>query len=41
MPAAYSSKTIRGIETNFGRVVENQKLINLVQLNWKMTSSLR
>ena len=28
-PAAHNSKTIHGIEMNFGRVVENNKLINL------------
>ena len=27
---AYNSKTIRGIEMKFGRIVENYKLINLV-----------
>ena len=30
VPAAHNSKTIRGIEMKFGRVVENYKLINLV-----------
>ena len=41
VPAAHSSKAIHGIEVKFGRIVENQKLINLVQLNWKKTSLLR
>ena len=30
VPAAYNSKTIHGFEMEFGRVVENQKLINSV-----------
>ena len=30
VPAAHNSKTIRGIEMKFGRIVENYKLINLV-----------
>ena len=30
VPAAHISKTIHHIEPKFGRVVENQKLINLV-----------
>ena len=34
VPAAHNSKTIRGFEMKFGRVVENHKLINLVQFNW-------
>ena len=32
-PAAHNSKTIRGIEMKFGKVVENHKLINLVYFN--------
>ena len=32
VPAAHNSKTIHGIETKFGTVVENHKLINLVYL---------
>ena len=40
MPAAQNSKTIHGIEMKFGRIVENYNLINLVYLNWQMTSSL-
>ena len=40
-PAAHNSKIIHGIEMKFGRVVESRKLINLVQFNWRMTSSLR
>ena len=36
--AAYNSKTIHGIKMKFGRVVENDKLINLVLFNWQMTS---
>ena len=30
VPAAHNSKTVRGIEMKFVRVVENHKLINLV-----------
>ena len=30
VPAAHNSKTIHGIGMEFGRVVENHKLINLV-----------
>ena len=30
MPTAYNSKTVRGIEMKFGRVVDNHKLINEV-----------
>ena len=30
MPAAHNSKTIRGIEMKFGKVVETRKLLNLV-----------
>ena len=32
------TKTIHGIEMKFDRVVENHKLIHLVQFNWQMTS---
>ena len=32
--AAHKSKTIHGIDIKFGRVVENHKLINLVEFNW-------
>ena len=39
MPVAHNSKTIHGIEMRFGRIVENHKLINLVQFNWQMMSS--
>ena len=39
MSAANSSKTITDIEMQFGGVVENHKLINLVQDNWNVTSS--
>ena len=39
VPAANSSKTITDIEIQFGGVVENHKLINLVQDNWNVTSS--
>ena len=38
MPAAHNSKAVRGIGMKFGRVVKNHKLINLVLLNWQMTS---
>ena len=38
MPAAYNSKNIHGIKMKFGRVVENDKLINLVLFNWQMMS---
>ena len=41
VPAAHNSKTIHGIEMKFGRVIENHKLIHLVQFNWQMTSLLR
>ena len=41
MPAAHNSKTLNGIGTKFGRIVENHKLINLVKFNWQMTSALR
>ena len=41
VPAAHNAKTIHDIKMKFGRVVENHKLINLVQFNWQMTSSLR
>ena len=41
MPAAHNSKTIHVVEMKFGRVVGNHKLINLVQFNKQMTSSLR
>ena len=41
MPAAHNAKTIHDIKMKFDRVVENHKLINLVQFNWQMTSSLR
>ena len=40
VPAAHNSKTVHGIGIKFGRVVENRKLINLVQFNWQMTSLL-
>ena len=40
MPAAYISKTINGIEINFGKVVEKQR-INLLLFNWQMTPPLR
>ena len=30
VPTAHNSKTIHGIEMNFGRVVEKHKVINLV-----------
>ena len=41
MPAVHNFKTIYGIEMKFGRVVENHKLVNLVQFNWQIASSLR
>ena len=40
MTAAYNSKTIQDIEIKFGGIVENCKVINLVLLNWRVTSSL-
>ena len=30
VPTAHNSKTVHGIETKFGRIIENHKLINLV-----------
>ena len=41
MPADCNFKTIHGIKMKFGAIVESDKLINLVQFNWKMTSTLR
>ena len=41
VPADYNSKTINGNGMKFGGVVENLKLINLVQFYWFVTSSLR
>ena len=40
MPISHNFKTIHGIEMKFGRVVEIHKLINSVQFNRQMTSSL-
>ena len=37
MPVTNNSKTIHGIEIKFDRVVENHKLIHLVQFNWQIT----
>ena len=40
MPAACNSTTtINGIEMKFGLVVRNDEVINLLLLNWLMTSS--
>ena len=39
--AAHNSKSIKDNEMKSGGVVESQKLINLVQFNWYMTSLLR
>ena len=41
VPAAHNSKTINDNGMKFGGVVENHKLINLVQFNWLIRSSLR
>ena len=41
VPTVHNSETIHGIGITFCRVVENHKLINLVEINWQMTSSLR
>ena len=41
MPAAHNSKTINDKEMKFGGVVKSHKLINLVQFNWHVLSSLR
>ena len=41
MPAAYNSKTINDNEMKLGGVVKDHWLINLVWLNWHITSSLR
>ena len=38
---AWTRGGIHDIEMKFGWVIENYKLINLVQFNWQMTSSLR
>ena len=40
IPAAHNSKPIHSIEIKIGRIVENRKLINLVQFDWQMTSWL-
>ena len=41
VPATHDSRTIHDIEMKFGKVVDNHKLINLMQFNWQITSTLR
>ena len=38
MPTAYNSKTINDNKVKLGGVVKDHELINLVWLNWRMTS---
>ena len=40
VPAAHNSTTVHDIEMKFGSAAENHKVINLVQFNWQMMSSL-
>ena len=41
MPTAHNSKTIYGTKMRFGMILENHKLIILVQFNCQRTSLLR
>ena len=40
MPAACNYKTIHGVEMKFGRILDNQKLIDLVFFIWQLTPIL-